>query len=1094
MDDLCPLAQNPALKISLLSLVPGQSIENVPANIPTEITSAYVSLTQDGCLLGGIVQSDMWDSSQQYSVPQLDLGQLSLQMSFSWGKAASFQLSLGVLAEMKPSVSSKHQSSAYLTGSLDYDSSNKSWALQAALDGLYASTLYEFFDEASADHVMPLIDSIEIASVTLTYQYTAKTDSPAAGSVQSAGSHFKMEGLLLIAALELQLSFEYQDQAWTFSAQLAAQDSTATMGDILESILDDDGLDLPDFLANTPFSHDDGHAIDIVVKRVLKSSANDSAKGDGGETFQFVALLSLGPLEMIFAQFHDGSWPAGEQSKRLVKVALTQLPSFDIALVGRLEQPFDEMYYMWIQDSRGQNKTQTAGLTREDIKDINPSMGNSPLVPKDKVKDPQPEDLLVAAGSHLGIVMHDQSGGKTCILDYTFKKQAAASGGGGAKVTAPATAPATATGETSGETPSEQADDTPDSDGNSSQAPFKKQAGPLSISNIGLKYADQALQIKLDATLLLGPLGFSLLGFSIDLKLTSLDLSKIEAPSFSLNGFSVVFDKTPLSIAGIVVHGSDATLNYYAGGLVVGWVPYQLEAAGFYGEATPQGTGSDKAFTSVFVFARLDGPLVTLEFAEISGVTGGFGYKSQVRVPAADQISNFPFIATQQLDGASGSALDALQRLTSPGQGGWFNPVDDAYWAAAGMKISAFKMLSLDAVAVLQFGQTVKMGLFGVAVLDVPNAASPLKYAHAELGIAITVDPDMGVLVAEAQLSPNSYIIHPSCHLTGGFALCYWFDGPHANKALVGSFVFTLGGYHQAFQAPKGWPSPPRLGITWQLGSHLSITGEAYFAITCKSCMAGGRLHALFSLGPIDAWFDAFADFLINYKPFHFSADAGVSVGVRLSIDILFIHIHISIEISADLYLWGPPFGGCAHVDIKVTKFWINFGDDELDEPAVSLVDFYHLALQASSQQQSQAQAQAQADAPVTEAVGDGTDKQPLNEAHIFLAQSGLLNNSQTPSREQNQDWVVRGGTFSFAVGCKMAVARAALVDGDNKTLNSVAYTTNSIYARPMHLETALESSLVVSILQDGVEADTANWGMDQVIKSVPAGLWAMCK
>jgi uncharacterized protein DUF6603 len=32
------------------------------------------------------------------------------------------------------------------------------------------------------------------------------------------------------------------------------------------------------------------------------------------------------------------------------------------------------------------------------------------------------------------------------------------------------------------------------------------------------------------------------------------------------------------------------------------------------------------------IIARLDGPLLTLEFAEISGVTGGFGYNSDVRV------------------------------------------------------------------------------------------------------------------------------------------------------------------------------------------------------------------------------------------------------------------------------------------------------------------------------------------------------------------------------------------------------------------------------------------------------------------------------
>lgn len=392
----------------------------------------------------------------------------------------------------------------------------------------------------------------------------------------------------------------------------------------------------------------------------------------------------------------------------------------------------------------------------------------------------------------------------------------------------------------------------------------------------------------------------------------------------------------------------------------------------------------------MFIFARLDGPLVTFEFAEISGVTGGFGYKSEVRIPSADQIVDFPFIATHTLDGSTDNLLKTLEKLTSPEADGWFRPLDNAYWAAAGLKVDAFQMLALDAVVVVQFRASIKLGIFAVGLADIPTAKSPLKYAHVELGISVFADLDYGILKAEAQLSPNSYILHPDCHPRGGFGLYYWFDAPHADQRNVGNFVFTLGGYHQAFKIPDGYPNPPRLGISWRLGESLSITGQAYFAITPKVCMGGGRLHASFSAGSIEAWFDAFVDFLINYKPFHFIAGSGICVGVQYNADAGLIHTHISAEISADLHLWGPPVAGRVHVDFWVMSFDINFGDSPTDVPAITLISFYELVLQASSQQKAAAEAEKITD--VTD-----TDKRPKNEGHVFLAQSGLMTSSEVP-------------------------------------------------------------------------------------------------
>jgi len=67
----------------------------------------------------------------------------------------------------------------------------------------------------------------------------------------------------------------------------------------------------------------------------------------------------------------------------------------------------------------------------------------------------------------------------------------------------------------------------------------------------------------------------------------------------------------------------------YQGGVVLGLEDYMFIGAGMYGKVA---SGS-ATFMSMFAFAELDGPLLTLEFAEISGVKGGRGYNSRVKLP-----------------------------------------------------------------------------------------------------------------------------------------------------------------------------------------------------------------------------------------------------------------------------------------------------------------------------------------------------------------------------------------------------------------------------------------------------------------------------
>ncbi|KAF4947853.1 hypothetical protein FGADI_10091 [Fusarium gaditjirri] len=1064
--DLQPITQNPAETIDLPTLIAGEKIDNIPKNVPTQLAQASIEISAKHFAVSAMLQSESF-TSKESTVPQLDLGQIMLRASFDWESKSSFQLDLGITTLLHPGQHSKHQETAALIGSLSYNAGD--WKLQAAVSDLYGSNLYELFDADSVDTVIPLIDSLLIKDISFVYNYT-----------KGEGSSFNFVGDILLGELELQLNFDFMNQkGWTFSAHLEAQDKKATIGDIIASVIPGDDLDLPPFLADTPFSGKSGEG------GILLDVANHKEVGS-----TFMSRITIWDLTLLFAQVHMADWEPKVPSKRLINVSfVSPISEVSIPLIGNIPQPFDEIYLMWVQDNT--KKSTVAGITRKEIETLRGVLLENTPVVKDKFKEKKDTDVLATAGAHFAVISKDSSGNRTCILDYDFKKKSPSSPKTGREVEKKPTA-APAEGSTE--------DGKPDSDGGSSSAPLKKKAGPLSISNIGLKYAKKQLSVKFTATFDLGPLAFSLIGFQLNFEINGLKSIKPLLPS--LEGLSASFEKPPLTIAGIIRHGKEGDTEYYAGGLIIGWVPYQLEAAGFYGECIPDGGTEDQKFRSVFVFAKLDGPLITLEFAEISGLTGGFGYNSEVRTPAPDQVVNFPFIKSTGLANANETAEKSLERLTSPNADGWFKPSVNTYWAAAGLKVDAFEMISLDAVAVVQFGESIIMGIYAVALVDIPNSNSPEKLAHVELGIDVVVDLAHGFFKAEAQLSPKSYILHPDCHLTGGFALYYWFNPPNGNNPIAGEFVYTLGGYHQGFVIPAGYPNPPRLGISWNLGSNLSITGQAYFAITPKVAMAGGRLHAAFKTGGISAWFDAFANFLIKYQPFYFKANVGICVGVAGELDFLFIHARISVEVGAELELWGPPLAGRVTVDIKVYKFHINFGHSESENKKLSLSQFYALVIQASSQDGGSSALSEASPARITE-VGDDEEEvssasvttRPENEGHTFLAQSGLMNDSESPHRDPNESWRVRGGTFSLVIGCKMAISKAEQLRTEKEgVVDHVEYNEASIHAKPMELSGPLQSTLEFTITQGELHdspVDIVGWDMACELKSVPTGLWA---
>lgn len=117
----------------------------------------------------------------------------------------------------------------------------------------------------------------------------------------------------------------------------------------------------------------------------------------------------------------------------------------------------------------------------------------------------------------------------------------------------------------------------------------------------------------------------------------------------------------------------------------------------------------------------MDGPLITLEFATIEGIRIGFGYNSIVRSPTIDELSTFPFIDDGSVAGAGNNPLAILRNMQT-----WISVKDTSYWGAVGLKVTAFDILAVTAVALLQFSDLgCDIAIFGNAIAQMPAAVSP---------------------------------------------------------------------------------------------------------------------------------------------------------------------------------------------------------------------------------------------------------------------------------------------------------------------------------------------------------------------------------
>jgi hypothetical protein len=452
--------------------------------------------------------------------------------------------------------------------------------------------------------------------------------------------------------------------------------------------------------------------------------------------------------------------------------------------------------------------------------------------------------------------------------------------------------------------------------------PVQKSFGPLQLQRVGVRYKGGALWFYLDASLTAAGLTLSLDGLGAGITLAQLNTGTL-SPQFSLRGLGIGYDNGQVQVGGFLLRMPAATAggaDEYDGMAVIRTKALSLSAIGSYAELDGQ--------RSLFLYAVLNRAIGGPAFFFVTGLAAGFGYNRALRMPALGQVASFPLVADAMAGGAApppagGAAQRTLLAAKVSALRDYVPVQAGENFFAVGVRFTSWKLIDSFALLSVRTGQHVEVDVLGLSTAIIPSpqsgsTAPPL--AEVQLALHATWLPEEGFLGVAGQLTPASYLFSRDCHLTGGFAFYSWFSGPHA-----GDVVLTVGGYHPHYLPPAHYPRVPRLAFNWQVTPELSLKGDAYFALTAHALMAGGRLQATWQSGPFRAWFNAGADFLLAWKPYHYEARMYVNVGASYTFEFFGTH-EITAEVGADVTLWGPPFSGVATVDLSIVSFTVEFG------------------------------------------------------------------------------------------------------------------------------------------------------------------------
>ena len=1002
------------------------------------------SLNQSAISFRGIIADDSDPTPSTGTFPQLQLDVAMLYFEYNFAKK-SVDISAGLNFYLVPRKAA-HQLKAMKMGLLiEYSGGN--WLLSGSIAGLSFAHIYQMFDTDVNDEVMNLLENIKIINLDLTYQYDKS----------GLGKSLSIDGSLALGSLELDFSYVNRGSGeWDLSAELNSG-SKARNGSLVDIVKEFCGPaisdQLPDCVTKIPLQSEQNPS-----GTVGKDAAVSLRLHKDGDYLVVVCALDLASgLAVRFLHLQSKRKPVKDSvdpskvqpPKRILLLGVSRIEATSSApFVSSVVQPFDELIFAWVQGGSDN------GFTKPEIEYLNKYLGEKHKIrynntSKQGSTGSSKSPLALASGCHFMVVSQDR-----VILDHVFQQKK------------------------DKETRSDTVDlatTSSQSKGSPSSAPLKKEIGPLSISAISVDFSSNTLRIILTASAKLGTFGVSLIGLTINVDMTNanlLDLRKANI-TLGLSGMALELNAPPLSIAGILVNKSTPDKTDYFGGAQVGFKPYSLIGLGRYSKA------KQSDLTSFFAYVQLNGPLAQLGCVQITGVKIGLGYNTGIKSPKITKISSFPFCALTQTksEGVTLFSTDPLAFLESF-LGDWFFDSPGTNWIAMGMELVICEAVDLSAAVIVTITPKLLFNLYAQGALQMPPLVPQERsFLNVQFGIICSIDFKAGSAIVESRLGPASFILHHSCHLSGGFAMCSWWDP----SPLAGDWVCTIGGYHPQYSPSPHYPVPPRLSISWQVSDAVSITGCAYFAITPDVLMAGGKLEAQYRTRYISASFSAWADFLVNYAPFYFKADLGIIIGGSFTAGIGRLSFTISAHTSAMLHLEGPPLHGVAEINVCSHNFIVAFGDDggKKGPPVVGFRDVCEMLLEQSKSKDS------------------GT-------YHVLSIETGeLVTQPESTESSAKTPWTVRGANFAFRVQALFPVTWGAVNHQDflqasdnNQPPSNVIEQAIPLYIKPMkhNGDQKTSSKLHITVRRSDKQPISGAFSVEPVYGKVARSIWGECK
>jgi len=593
---------------------------------------------------------------------------------------------------------------------------------------------------------------------------------------------------------------------------------------------------------------------------------------------------------------------------------------------------------------------------------------------------------------------------------------------------------------------------------------LNKQIGPINLKRIGLEYKENKVGVMIDAAI-------SIMGLTVSVKGLKIRSSIAFPPelSFNIDGVGISFSRDPIGIAGAFMKIETEGYQRYLGLVALKVPKFTIIGIGGYSIKI-----KDPSQKSLFGFVALNAPLGGIAEFFVMGLAGGFGFNSTLTIPKISELEKFIFLKPEEI--FEKDTLFVLEKLQD-----YIEPQPNGYWLAFGITAMTYELLYYKLLVIVDTAK-LQVTAMGLITLALPQDS---PFVGIEVAVLASIGLKEGIIILGGQLTSKSYIIDPNARLQGDFGFCLWFAGEHQ-----GDMVFSVGGYHPDFKKPTHYPALARVGFSWKVSEQVLISGTGYFAITPSTAMAGLKLEVAFDAGNVKAWFKAQTDLLLRWKPFYFEATIDVLVGASYKFNFFGTRT-LDLEMSAKLFLYGPPVSGRIEVDLKVITLSISFGDEVPKETKEILEwhDFNNLFLPKPPKKEETAEAPKQLN------TSEITTLKTNEEVCKINIDRGLIEEIQE-SGESNKTWVARGDELILSVDSYVPLTKLSINNEiqDSYIINNEIQKLSmlpKLGVYPMNIIELKAEHFITIKHKDASKLVEKKWHWQPVIKNVPLAMWS---